>query len=214
MIAKLDGRDLTIDEPTLASALEAARAAALQAGRVIIEVELDGRPVPEDQLSTPGTSPMPNSEVRFMTAEPRALVRTTMLEIADIMPRLREEQQRAAEHLQRGQMQEAFDSLKEVLGVWDAVRRAVDEGPALLNIPLEQILVSKQGVPSNDRSEQAELVIGHVGRLSDVLSDVKTSLESQDWATLSDLLSGELDEAGARWEQILKDMAAHIGQRR
>jgi hypothetical protein len=214
MIAKLDGRELTIEEPTLASALEAARAAALQAGRVIIEVELDGRPVPEEQLSRPGTAPMPNSEVRFMTAEPRALVRTTMLEIADIMPRLREEQQRAAEHLQRGQMSEAFDSLKEVLGVWDAVRRAVDEGPALLNIPLEQILVSKTGVPLNERGGQAELVIGHIGRLSDVLSDVKASLESQDWSTLSDLLSGELDEAGARWEQILRDMAAHIGQRR
>lgn len=220
MRALLDGREIDVADGTMRTALAAAREAADALGRVIVEAELDGQPISNEELAEPSAVPGAGREVRFVSAEPRALVRTTLLEIADLMPRVREAQLAAASDLQVGRMQPAFGHLQEAVGIWDALRRAVQEGPALLGIGLEQFLVGRPGPGAPDqgagtaRQGACEPIVGHVGRLSDLLADLKAAIQAQDWSSLADLLEGELADAAERWESILRDMAAHIAQRR
>lgn len=214
MRVMLDGQPVPVGEPTLRAALDAARDAAGALGRVIVEAKVDGRAVPDELLESPTDESISGAELVFVTAEPRALVRTTLLEIADVLGRVGDVQTRAAVAFQRGDREEALGHLSDVLGVWDTVRRAVQEGPALLGIPLEQFLVSKGTAAPGERDSRAEHILGHIGALSDLLSAVKRSIQGQDWSSLADLLETELAGAAERWQQILKDMAAHIGQRK
>lgn len=214
MRVTLDGESVTVAEPTLRAALDAARDAAGQLGRVIVEAKADGRPVPDELLETPTDESIEGVELSFITAEPRALVQTTLLEIADVLGRTPDVQLKAAAAFQRGEQDEALEAMADALAVWDTVRRAVQEGPALLNIPLEQFLVSAGTVPTGERDGRAEHILGHIGALSDLLSAVKRALQTKDWSTLADLLEADLNAAAVRWQRILRDMAAHIAQRK
>lgn len=193
----LDQSELALERPSMASALVAARDAAQQAGRVIIEVKLDGLPVADAQLEDPSEQPLSAGRLDFVTTDPRALVRTTLLDVADALALTRDQQLKAAEALQAGEFKDAFAQLNEVVNIWSHVRRVISEGPALLGLSVDQIDENRGGT---DLSQG-------VDRLNTALTELRTSLQSQDWSTLADLLSGELDDLAARWDTLLRTTA-------
>ncbi len=181
----------------MASALVAARDAAQQAGRVIIEVKLDGLPVADAQLEDPSEQPLSAARLDFVTTDPRALVRTTLLDVADALALTRDQQLKAAEALQAGEFKDAFAQLNEVVNIWSHVRRVISEGPALLGLSVDQI----------DQKHSSTNLSQGIDRLNAALTELRTSLQSQDWSTLADLLSGELDDLAARWDTLLRTTA-------
>lgn len=193
----LDQSELTVEHPSMATALEAARAAAQRSGRVIIEVKLDGRAVPDEQLVDPSPSPLQADRLDFLSTDPNALVRTTLLDVADALAATRDLQAKAAEALQTGEFKDAFTSLNDVVSTWSHARRAIVEGPALLGLSTEQVDARRGG---SDISDGA-------ARLTAALTELRTSLQSQDWSTLADLLSGELDELAGVWDGLLRSTA-------
>jgi hypothetical protein len=197
----LDEQPIQVDQPTLAAALSAGRAAADARSRVIVEVKLDGRPVSGPELDEPSQAPQPGSEVRLLTAEPRALVRTTLLDVADLLPQAREMQGQAARKFQAGQFQEAFADLTEALSVWDTVRQVVEQGPSLLGLSVMDLKLG------------GESMVTRVEGLSVRLGAVRSALTSQDWSTLADCLEGDLDAAAEDWATLLRALADQISQR-
>ena len=215
----LDARKLPVHTPTLAAALEAARLAAQDLARVIVEVHLNDQPLSEDQLDNPSHDPIPDATLRFVSAERRSLVRTTLLEMADVLTASDDAHARAAELFQRGQSKPAFAELQAVLTVWENARRAVLEGPALLRIDPAHLLVGDPAhadpdAPPAARSAKAVPLPRRADELNASLARLKAAIEGEDWATVADVLGHDLRHAAALWAGVLRDVPAHVAARR
>lgn len=196
----MDDEALEASESTLSAGLKAAVEAARAQGRVIIEVEADGEPLADEDLEAPSEDPAFCDELRFRSAEPRSLVRVTLLEAADALEQSRQACAKAADMLQTGQTAEALRHLGESLGTWESARRVVQEGCALLEIDIE-------GAEGLGPKAQAM-----IEALSSSLEEIKRALASEDWADLSDLLAFELDEQAQAWRDAMIRIADGVAR--
>lgn len=201
----LDDKPLNVDQPTVAAALRAGIAAADAARRIVIEATLNGSPIPGDQLSNPSESPAPGSEIRLTTAEPRALVATTLLDVADILPAAKETQQAAADAIHDGRMDDAMARLGESLQAWDQLRQVVDHSARLLDLKLSEL---RLGPPEGDGVSPS--ISQRAATLGNHLAEVKRSIQAQDWTGLADCLAYELDSQVDQWRAVLTDLAATV----
>lgn len=190
----LDDRELAVDRPSLAGALEAGLAQAEADGRVLIEAKLDGVAIPDDQLANPTDAPLDGDELRLVSANPHALVRTSLFDARDALDDALERQTRAADLILTGQSSDALGALAEALEIWQAVRDVVAHGSELI----EQTLGS--GASFED----------DVRRLSELLTAIKHCLNAQDWAALADLLAYDLGDQGENWKLLLEEMAGQV----
>jgi predicted transcriptional regulator len=190
----LDDRELAVDRPTLARALEAGLAEAEAGGRVLIEAKLDGVAIPDDQLASPTDAPLEGDELRLVSANPHALVRTSLFDARDALDDALERQTRAADLILTGQGNEALGAMADALQIWQAVRDVVAQGSELI----ERTLGAGESFESDVR------------RLSELLTEIKRCLNAQDWAALADLLAYDLGDQGEKWKQILEEMAGQV----
>jgi len=205
----IDDQRVTVGEATLSAAFDAARAHATGRKRVVVGAWIDGEAVDDDRLESPGDEPLNGAEVRFVTANPFALVRETMLEVAENLHAARHEQGAAAQMIQLGRMDEALGHLGTALQTWDMVRQVVMHGAALLGLPLETVKVSL-----DVEGEPAEVVVAAcVDRLSINLQELKRAMVDKDWTGLADLLGHEMQHEADRWRSLLVGLADIVGAR-
>jgi hypothetical protein len=189
----LDGRPLHLPEPrTLASAIRIASAEAEQRGRVVVEVQIDGAPAPDELLEDPPEAPV-GSEVRLMSVEPRSLVRVTLMDAVDALEAARERQGRSAELIQIGKLDEALAPLSEAIETWQTVRDAVEKSAAMLGMDLREL-----GAAEGDSSID-ELVATLAARLN----EIRRTLAGEDWSALADVLAYDMGEQTDRWKTAL-----------
>ncbi len=191
----VDEQPVPVSRHTLAAALDAGRAAAAARQRVIVEVKVDGVRVADATLDSPGDEPLGDADVRLMTAEPRALVRLSLLDTRDALDGLAALQADAAGHLQAGRLARGLTVAGEALEVWSAVRRVAHEGPALL------------GADHRTLAAAGRPLAGRAGELAELLGQVRGALSAQDWSLLADLLEGDLTDAARAWRAVLADLA-------
>src|SRR5688572_2373340 len=181
----LDGRELHADTPDLAGAIAAGCRAAESSGRIVVEAHLDGQPLPGEMLADPVYASRTGSEVRLTTAEPRSLVLTTLLDVADALEAARPAQREAAERIQTGDIDGALPRLAEALGVWEQARQVVVHGCDLLNISAQ---TPQAGAPREGGTEAGPAVGVTVAQRSDILAghlgEVKRCIEVRDWTGL------------------------------
>lgn len=199
----LDKQVLAVDRPTLAAALRAGADAAERAGRVIIEASADGAALSNDQLDAPSDEDTGIGEVRLVSAEPRALVRVTLLEAADTLERVGPDHAAVAKMIHEGRLEDAMSELASLLDVWRAVQESVDKGSALIGLTLENVRLGD---------------VGHVGQLVEQLAgrleELKTALANQDWSTVADLIEFEMVEQAERWTALLRGLSEHLKENR
>jgi len=196
----LDDEELHPAQGTLADGLHVALDAARAQGRIIIEAKADDDPIADEDLDHPPDDPTYCDELRFVSAEPRSLVRVTMLDAADALEQTRGVCERASEMLQTGQTAEALRELGDTLGAWESARRVVQEGCALLSIDIESDEGLGAGAPEM------------IETLSTNLEEIKRTVATQDWAALADLLAFDLDEQAAQWRDIMVRIADSVAQ--
>lgn len=192
----LDGEPLAVERATLASGLRAGSEAAQKKGRVVVEVYVDGNLVSDTLVGDPPDEAL-GSELRLVSVEPRLLVRETLLDAADALDKAGQEQTDAADEIQSGRVEDAMPLLQSAILKWQAVRDAVEKSASLLEIPLNS-RVSGRG----DRS-LGQVVDG----LAASLTDIRTSLESEDWSGLADLLAYDMAEQVKGWQDMLRSLA-------
>jgi len=199
MRAYLDDEPLELEGQTLGAAVLAGRQAAESRGRMIIEVWADGSPAPPADLEElPAADPYA-SEVRFVSAVPGALVAHALEEAAENLAGVREAQTDAAAQLSRGETREAMTNVGEALRAWETVRRAVQEGCAVLGVAPADLL-------SDDESRDA--CTRAIEALLEALREVQRAVTDQDVAGLADTLEYDLDELAETWTGLLGDMAS------
>lgn len=203
MTVFLDDQPLAVARPTLAAVIDAGRLAAQARGRVVIEVQRDGRSVDGSELDNPPETPEPGAEFRLLTAEPHALVRTTFMDVADMLPPAADLLARAAVGLQTGRIQDACADLAEAVNTFETVRAVIQQGPGLLGVGADELLAPAGGSPV---SEQVTVLTSH-------LEALKTALAAQDWSTLADVLEGDLSDDARAWAEILGRLAEAVRAR-
>lgn len=176
---------------SVAAAIAAARAMAQARGRVIVDVQVDGERLDDEAIDNPSTKPAGDIEFKCFSADPRQLVAESFIDVARALEAARPAQREAADALQTGKLDTAFEQLAGALEVWDAVHRVTEQGPALLGVTLASL-------DPSGRSIERDLAT-----LSATLQQVKDAVGTQDWSTLADLLSHELDTAADQWSRLL-----------
>ena len=185
---------------TLGAALEAARRVADERGRIIVEVWADGERIPDDDLAEPPAFEPYADEIRMVTAAPEALVVSTLLDAADALEEIKATQARAARAMQTGETTEAMQAFGDALGVWEAVRRSVGEGCALLGrSPAE--LLGENGRQSLTEASQA---------LAADLTGLRDAAQQEDWSSAADILEIDLAERADTWQDILRRLASAL----
>jgi hypothetical protein len=200
----MDEQPLEVAEPTLAAALDAARRKAESLRRVVVEATVDGLVIPDEALSSPSQDRFDSSEVRFVTAEPVALVQTTMREVAELLSDTSVAQAKAAEHITAGELEPAMQQLSSALAAWDSVHQVIVNGAALLATSAEDMQVQPPG-------EDAPAIVGdRVRELASHLGAIKRTIAAQDWAGLSDTLTYDMSAQCDRWQALLKTLADEL----
>ncbi|MCC5823566.1 MAG: hypothetical protein LAT64_10490 [Phycisphaerales bacterium] len=195
----MDGQTISEDAPGVAQALELARAKADELGRLVIEVQADGEPaadlldrMPEDAAGV--------TELGVVTAEKSLFLRETLLEARDALERTRQDQQRAAELIDSGEVAQALGSLRGIVEGWQVVRSVIDQAATLAGVPITQI---KAGEATGDRV---------VRDLAADLVALRDAVSKEDWSALSDTLACDLDERAGMWLAMIDALAERAVQ--
>lgn len=190
MKATIDGRPLEGAGETLSSALAAALDNA--SGRLIVEALADGTPVPREHLESPPDRAPYAELIEFVTAEPLALIKMTLYEAADELDEVLDQQGKAGELVQSGQVENAMPLTAQVIEGWQRVRHAVElaAGTGLLD-------------PDQVGGELTTLTCD----LAALLVELRKALETQDWVGVSDILAYDLGDQARSWRTWLSSSA-------
>lgn len=195
----LDGRPIDGAGSTLASALDAV-ATSLD-GRLVIEAEADGSPVPPEHLSQPpGTDPYAQ-RLDLKSENAGALVRFSLLEAADALEAAREDHAAAAKSIDVGDTGAAMSALGPILEVWSAAARTID-----LARQIEQIDLPGRVADGRSLDDVADA-------LNRMLVEIKRCLADQDLVRLADVLAYDMTEAVDDWAAMLRGLAGSVESR-
>ncbi len=188
----LDGQCVVEQADSLKDALEAASDRADELGRLILEVNADGEPLPPQSLETPEEHSGAIDELALVSADPQAFALNILHESADAVDQTLKLQVDAADKMEQGEPKDAFEALSAGLSMWDMVQQAIAR--------------TREIAPPAD-AQVAARVDDHITQLRDQLLAVRNSIESQDWASLCDTLRFDLAELGASWSSLLREWA-------
>jgi hypothetical protein len=198
----LDGHPVAIDRPSLALALQTASADAQRRGRIIIEVKGDGVILTGEQLDPPSDGASTFTQVAMISADPRVIVRQTVLDAVEALGAVQNQQLLAMEQVQSGAIPEALQTLQGAFVTWQAARDVVSRGSRLLGIDLSTL--DLPGV------EEAVTFKSATDSLLAHLAALKNALTQQDWSALSDIVGYDLDADARTWHTLLTAFADYI----
>ncbi len=175
-------------------AIDLARAHIEDQPRLIIDILADGEPATQEHLENPGAV---IGEIRFTTTETGAFLTETVHTAKDSLKLLHDDQSTCADQLRKGELESAMQTLGAIMDTWQAVRDVIAQVAHLAEIEIGTLQIDDQ--------TGAELTKG----LSDALTEVRESLQTQDWATLGDVVEYDLQTHATRWSKLLDTMIEH-----
>ena len=200
----LDQQPAQISAPTLGQLLAAARQHLAQGHedgpppRVVVEIAVDGQPIPEAQLNDRLQDDIALQEVHLTTADPRELAVQTLRDVQQALTGAQQLQQEAADLLQQDQTPAALQKVGESIESWLQVQQAVLQSTVLLAIDLDQLQVD--GQPAHSLTTDAV----------QQLQDIKTFIQANDTVALADALQYEWPEITQRWHTLIDTLVTTI----
>ncbi len=194
----LDNEPLTSDQTSLGGLLSEARQQLGDSGRVIVEIRVDGQALDADALDEQRI--IEAAEVQFVTANPRELTISTLQQVRGALDNARQAQSEAASMLRADQPNEALDHVRDLLTVWQQAQQSVLHSAQLLEIPLDEIEANGRPV--------AQII----DELSEMLSELRGQLTSNDWLGVADTLDEPLRLAVDDWQQLIDALCQRINQ--
>lgn len=192
----LDDQIVPLERRSFAWALGEVRLRAERSHRVIVEATLDGLSIPEEALVDPPDEDFPGAEIRFTSDDPTELVRRTLGQVASALEDTQLEQNRAAELLQSGSIEQAMTHLSAALSNWSDVQQAVNSSVLLTGLDLDTLSI--------DRGGRASPLSSSIAGLSAQLKELKLGLSAQDWSGVADTLSLDLSEQADEFKEVLR----------
>lgn len=201
----VDGKQILEPTPSLAAALAVARCVAESTHRIVIDAQLDGRPIADEILASPPTI-AGEGDLHCQTADPVELVCSTLEGVADALNDAKTQQKESARLIRLGQFETALGMLRDPLQTWETVRQSILDGTTLVGFSTATTGVEIQG--------QTVTVDAAVRALADRLAEVKRALNAKDWSGLADVLGYDLVELAEAWQTLLMGLASQMRQAR
>lgn len=191
----LDDTPCDVDCQSLAHAIADAAAQAEQAGRLIVEVMVDGQSWTQQQLSGEDMTQATANEVRMTSVDPAQLIGETVTHARAALDQIDAIQREAAELLQQDEHREAMGKLEEAISIWMNIQDAAAKCAEMLHIELADL--ASEYVDPNQAMQT----------LTEKLGQVRQALLDDDTVTLSDTLLYELPDVVDQWKSLLSALA-------
>lgn len=199
MAIYLDEQELTLEATSVKDVIQAANAQAMAAGRIVVEISLDGQVIPADQLQAKQEDALPEgAEIRLISALPSELAIDTLNQCTLALDEARKITADAAELLQQDKSTQAIEEIAKTVGIWQQVQAVVSQSTQLTGIDLNTRKLD--GEPINDIIQQ------HVTHLT----ELRDLLQSKDTLGLADVLTYEWPNVLTRWQQLIGQMIIWI----
>ena len=195
----IDDLPMGIATGSLGDVLLAAQKELEPLGRIIVEVLLDGQPLIGDQLFDRQEEPLGDMTLNLITANPRELVVDTLGEIHRMLQVAGEQQNEAADFLQRDDQRAALERIGESMTIWQQTERAVRESAQIMEVSLEDLVI--------DAFTFSELTADLIERLS----GLRDLLQANDFVAVADTLQYEWPDVTMRWQKAIEKLMEQIG---
>lgn len=193
----IDDQPTTLAAASLRDLLAAARDQLAPAGRVVVEVRVDGEsitgPALDDDQPTNTTS-----DIRVYSAKPSELVVGVLEDVRTGLADSQKLQQQAAELLQQDEPARAMDLVKQSIDAWLQAQQAVGQSAQLLQLDLDAIRVDDQSV------------LERMNELIENLTELKDTVVAGDFVSLADALQYEWPEITERWDTAIGAIVKHV----
>ena len=184
----------------LRAVLVAARERLGDRGRVVVEVEVDGRRLGTDELERAEAVDVRGREVRLVSEDPRSLAVEALEGVRDRLHDAEAQQERAADLLQRGDSAGGLRAVGEAVHAWSQTQAAVLHASSLLGVDVDALDV--KGARGAELRE----------RLVEQLRELTRLIGAGDTVALADALAYEWPETTRRWDTLIEALVARIEQ--
>lgn len=194
----LDDEMVDLAGTDLGSVLGAAQQQLQGQGRVVVEVQLDGRTLVGDEVADQQHQSIADAEVRLYSANPRELAGDVLDQVRQRLEDARRLQEEAAASLQQDNSAEALHHISSLIEIWMQTQQAVLYSVAILDIDLDRFRIDGQPM-----AELAEQLIGQLKTLKQLIGD-------GDMVALADVLAYEWPGTVDQWDQLVGNLAEQI----
>ena len=201
MAIYLDGRAVQLAGSDLRAVLEDAQKTAGLTGRVIVEVELDGKLLIGDELEKAGDTLIAAAELRLASAEPVELATSTLEQVRGGLAEAKRSAVEAAELLQSDKRGEAMKRIARAVELWQQAQHAVDATVGFVGIKLDA------------RAFEGKPVADFGASLAQQLASLKDLLTANDSLALADSLAYEWPETIDRWDRFIAEVIVWVRER-
>jgi hypothetical protein len=198
MTIYLDDQATDIPGNSLADLLQAASTHLEGAGRVVVEVQLNGTVLSGEQLQDRAGDSLADAEVRLYTADPNELAIGALEQSREMLADARRLQDEAASLLQQDQVAKAMQEIAAFIAIWQQVLQALLQSAQLTGLNLDE------------QEHDGQPLVRQTGDLANRLAMLRDLIGSQDMVSLADVLQYEWPEVCDRWDAIFVDVIGWI----
>lgn len=197
MAVFLDDEPLEVSGGDLAAVLEAAQRRLKPEGRIVVEVQWEGRTLDSDQLRAHRHQPVEGVEVRLYSAEPGELALEALDQLRERLEASGQSLEQAAEAFQSDRPDEGMRLLAQGLDIWQRLPQAIMQVAELLGIDLAKL------DPAVDVAAATE-------ELAERLRLLRDQVQVQDTLALADTLAYEWPGIVEKWQGFIEQIIRQI----
>lgn len=194
----LDGQPAEISGETLGAIMDAAQQRLTPAGRLLVEVKLDGRAILGEELDQQRAVPVEGVRVELESADPRQLAQTTLQQVRQGLQAARQDQIDAAGFFQQDQPAEAMQRVSRAIEAWQQAQQAVLHTTMLIGIKLDQKVFEDRPIV-----EVTDSLLTQLRSLRDLIT-------AGDTVGLADSLAYEWPEMTDRWDRLIGQLIGWV----
>jgi hypothetical protein len=188
----MDGTTCAFSARTIGEAIERATDHAQTIGRVLIEVDVDGRTLDADDLDEADSLGVSPEEIAFTSLSPEELLLATLDLGEQAIESAQVSFKQAAELIQSGDTDRAFGELKQGIDLWKTVEETV----------------FREAIPEVPGHEKA--LEERIAELRHSFDSIKRAIATSDLAALSDALLYEFPQTSSECASLLKECSETV----
>jgi hypothetical protein len=187
----LDEQPADLEGTTLGEALEAAQQRLAEAGRIVVEVSVDGQTLDGETIERRADEAVEEKDIQLTSAAPGEVASEALSAVRTQLGEARVLQAEAADLLQRDQPGEALNKVSAAIEAWLATQQVVVQSASMLGIDLDQFEVEGQELTDS------------VNDLASQLKELRELIQLGDMIGLADTLAYEWPGITDRWDAVL-----------
>ena len=189
----LDDQEIKLGT-ALGAVLDAAGKRLSATGRVVVEVQLEGKTLGADALAGQRELNLAGSELRIYSADPRELAISTLVAVREQLAEGRTAQVEAADLFQQDQFGPAMKRLGQAMEIWNHTPEALMKSAMILNFTEQQIAPDGRTL-----SRLSSDLLASLRNLRDLI-------DAKDTVSLADALAFEWPQILDHWDHAAQEL--------